>query len=61
MSAKGYCTERCAAAMNAMPKALIDAICRAAKTFCLDFCENISEERLAELKLSVPVNADTPP
>ena len=53
--------ERCAAAMNAMPEALIDAICRAAKAFCLDFCENISEESQAELKLSVPVNADTPP
>ena len=53
--------ERCAAAMNAMPDALIDAICRAAKAFCLDFCENISEESRAELKLSVPVDADTPP
>ena len=53
--------ERCAAAMNAMPEALIDAICRAAKAFCIDFCESISEEWRAELKLSVPVSADTPP
>ena len=36
--------ERCAAAMNAMPEALIDAICRAAKAFCIDFCESISDE-----------------
>ena len=53
--------ERCVAAMNAMPETLIDAICRAAKAYCLDFCENISEESRAELKLSVPVDANTPP
>ena len=53
--------ERCAAAMNAMPEALIDAICRAAKAYCLDFCESISDEWRAELKLSVPVDANTPP
>ena len=53
--------ERCAAAMNAMPEALIDAICWAAKAFCIDFCESISDEWRAELKLAVPVNADTPP
>lgn len=28
---------------------------------CLDFCENISDEWRAELKLSVPVDENTPP
>ena len=31
--------ERCAAAMNAMPEALIDAICRAAKAFASTFAK----------------------
>lgn len=53
--------ERCVEAMNAMPEELIDAICRAAKAFCIEFCEEIGDEWRAELKLAVPVNADTPP
>ena len=53
--------ERCAGALNAMPEELLDAICRAAKAFCLDFFEEICDEWREELKLSVPVDADTPP
>ena len=53
--------ERCAEAMNSMPDELIDAICRAAKQFCITFCNEISDEWREELDLAVPVNEDTPP
>ena len=53
--------EKCAEAVNSMPPELIDAICRAAKAFCIEFCGDISEEWRAELHLTVPVDADTDP
>ena len=53
--------EKCAEAMNSMPQELIDTICRAAKLFCLEFFDAISDEWRAELSHAVPVDKDTPP
>lgn len=53
--------EKCAEAMNSMPDDLVDSICRAAKLFCLEFCDDISDEWRAELNLAVPVDENTPP
>ena len=53
--------EKCAEAMNDMPGELLDAICRAAKLFCLEFCDEICDEWREELNLAVPVDEDTPP
>ncbi|MBE6117790.1 MAG: hypothetical protein IIY52_03415 [Solobacterium sp.] len=53
--------EKCAEAMNNMPEALIDAICRAARLFCTEFCDEISDDWREELNLTVPVDENTPP
>lgn len=55
--------EKCAEAMNSMSDELIDAICRAAKKFCIDFKDDIDDEWREEIeqKMSVQVNEDTPP
>ena len=55
--------EKCAEAMNSMPDELIDAICRAAKRFCIEFMDEISDEWREEIeqKMDVKVNEDTPP
>ena len=55
--------EKCAEAMNSMSDELIDAICRAAKIFCIRFMDEISDEWREEIerKMPVRVNEDTPP
>ena len=53
--------EKCAGAMNNIPPELIDAICRAAKLYCIEFCDEISDEWRRELKLAVPVDENTAP
>ena len=53
--------EKCAEAMNNMSPQLLDEICRAAKMYCIEFCEEISDEWREELDLAVPVDEDTPP
>ena len=52
--------ERCAEAMNDMSPELIDAICRAARMYCIEFCDEISDEWRQELDLTVPVDENTP-
>ena len=49
--------------MNAMPEELIDVICRAAKGYCLEFLDEISEDWRNEIlsRLHVPVDANTAP
>ena len=46
-----------------LPDELIDAICRAAKKFCVEFMDEISDEWREEIeqKMTVKVNEDTPP
>ena len=46
-----------------MDDELIDAICRAAKQFCIEFMDEISDEWREEIeqKMTVQVNEDTPP
>ena len=53
--------EECADAMNSMSDELIDAICRAAKMYCIGFCNEICDEGREELQLAVPVDQSTPP
>ena len=51
--------EKCAESMNTMPPELVDKICRAAKLFCVEFLDEISDECREELNL--PVDENTPP
>lgn len=53
--------EKCAEALNAMPAELIDAICRAAKMYCISFCDDTDENYVKELKMAVPIDENTPP
>lgn len=53
--------EKCAEAMNSMSDDLIDAICRAAKKYCLDFLDAIGGAEENEIDLTIPVDEDTPP
>ena len=55
--------EKCAEAMNSMSDELIDAICRAAKKFCIEFKDDIDDEWREEIeqKMSVQVDEDTLP
>jgi len=53
--------ERCAEAMNNMPDELVDAICRAAKKYCIEFLDEIGGASLNEIELTVPVDENTPP
>ena len=53
--------EKCAEAVNSMPPELVNAICIAAKKYCIEFCEEISDEWREELNLAVPVDENTPP
>ena len=53
--------EKCAEAMNSMSEDLVDAICRAAKKYCLDFLEDIGGAELNDITLTVPVDENTPP
>ena len=53
--------EKCAEAMNSMSADLIDAICRAAKKYCIGFLDAIGGASLNEIHLTVPVDEDTPP
>ena len=50
--------ERCAKAMNSMSPELVDRICRAAKLYCITFCDEIGEDLSDEM--TVPINEDTP-
>ena len=52
--------EKCAEAMNSMSDELIDAICRAAKKFCIEFMDEISDEWREEIerKMTVQVSDD---
>ena len=53
--------QRCVEAMNAMPPELADAICRAAKQYYLTFCDEVDEDYVKELKMTVPIREDTLP
>ena len=53
--------EKCVEAMNAMPDELIDAICRAAKRYCLEFLDDIGGAELNDIVLTVPIDENTPP
>ena len=53
--------EKCAEAMNSMSDDLIDAICRAAKKYCLDFLDAVGGAEENEIDLTIPVNENTPP
>jgi len=53
--------EKCAEAMNSMSEDLIDAICRAAKKYCIDFLDAIGGASLNEIDLTIPVDENTPP
>ena len=53
--------EKCAEAMNSMSDDLIDAICRAAKKYCLEFLDAIGGASMNEIELTVPVDENTPP
>ena len=53
--------EKCVEAFNSMSPELVDAICRAAKMYCLEFMDEISDEWRQELNLAVPVNENTDP
>ncbi|MBQ9911182.1 MAG: hypothetical protein IJM50_06770 [Lachnospiraceae bacterium] len=51
---------RCAEAMNAMPDGLVDAICYAAKRYCLDFLDAVGGAEENGIRLSIPVDENTP-
>ena len=53
--------EKCAEAMNAMPDELVDAICRAAKKYCLEFLDAVGGAAENGIDLTVPVDENTPP
>ena len=53
--------EKCAEAMNAMPDELVDAICRAAKKYCLEFLDAVGGAAENGIELTVPVDENTPP
>ena len=53
--------EKCALAMNAMPEELIDAICIAARRYCLEYLDAVGGAEMNGIELRVPVNEDTPP
>ena len=53
--------EKCAEAMNSMSDELVDAICRAAKQYCLGFLDEIGGASLNDIDLTVPVDENTPP
>ncbi len=50
--------EKCVQAMNSMPPELIEAICQAAKRYCLCFQEDIGKDLSDEM--TVPITEDTP-
>lgn len=52
--------EKCVDAMNSMSDELVDAICRAAKKYCLDFLDEIGGAELNEIDLTIPVDENTP-
>ncbi len=53
--------EKCAESMNSMPDTLVDAICRAAKKYCLDFLDAIGGAEENDIELTVPVDENTQP
>ena len=53
--------EKCAVAMNAMSDELIDAICRAAKKYCIEFLDAVGGAELNDIDLTLPVDENTPP
>ncbi len=53
--------QKCAEAMNSMPDELMDAICRAAKKYCIEFLDDIGGAELNEIEMTIPVDEDTPP
>ena len=53
--------EKCVEAMNSMPDELVDAICRAAKKYCLEFLEDIGGAELNEIEMTIPVDENTSP
>lgn len=52
--------EKCAEAMNSMPDDLIDAICRAARKYCIEFLEDIGGAEFNEIEMTIPVDESTP-
>ena len=53
--------EKCAEAMNSMSEELVDAICCAAKKYCLEYLDAVGGAELNEINLTIPVNENTPP
>lgn len=53
--------EKCAEAMNSMSEELVDAICCAAKKYCLEYLDAVGGAELNEINLAIPVNENTPP
>jgi len=53
--------EKCVKAMNSMPEDLIDAICRAAKKYCIEFLDAIGGASENGIELTVPIDENTPP
>ena len=53
--------EKCVEAMNSMSEDLVDAICRAAKQYCLEYLDAVGGAELNEINLTIPVNENTPP
>jgi hypothetical protein len=53
--------QKCAEAMNSMPDELMNAICRAAKKYCIEFLDDIGGAELNEIEMTIPVDEDTPP
>lgn len=53
--------EKCAEAMNSMSEDLVDAICCAAKQYCLEYLDAVGGAELNEINLTIPVNENTPP
>ena len=52
---------KCVEEMNSMPDELVDAICRAAKKYCLEFLDDIGGADLNDIRLTIPVDENTPP
>lgn len=51
--------EKCVEAMNSMPEELIDAICRAAKQYCLEYLDAIGAKP-EDIDMPIPVDNNTP-
>ncbi|MBQ6293938.1 MAG: hypothetical protein IJK77_08730 [Lachnospiraceae bacterium] len=53
--------EKCVEAMNSMSDDLIDANCRAAKKYCIEFLDDIGGASENDIDLTVLIDENTPP